>query len=191
LRCRTIFWSLPYLGVYCAYERESLAYCYSPTGNSTQNLHVNMCNSSVGLTDWYLTSSFKWDNTRLVSYCLPSQIMCCSFGTNWEGWTGRVSPCTVMSYSHSGLWLLVLFLVQDKEQEVKGAPYQNPSQVFFPNFFFTSRSAWPAGPKITLCFPCLSVYIFVRPHYHVRNNYVMYIVAMRPYCSRLRQGGFV
>jgi len=38
-----------------------------------------------------------------------------------------------------------------------------------------ARSARPAGPKITLRFPRLLVYIFVRPHY------VTYIVAMRPY----------
>jgi len=37
--------------------------------------------------------------------------------------------------------------------------------------------AWPAGPKITLRFPRL--YMCVRT-YHVRNNYVTYVVAMRP-----------
>jgi len=46
---------------------------------------------------------------------------------------------------------------------------------------FTSR-----GPKITLPFPrlyiCISVYLCVRTYY-VRDNYVMYIVAMRPYFS--------
>ena len=125
------------LHVLCMWKA-SLAYCYGPTRNSTPDAHVNMCNTGITLTDWYLTSTFKWDDTRLVSYCLPSQIVCCSFGTNWEGWTGRISPwysSTVMSYSHTGLWLFVLFLVQDKEQEVKVAPYQNPSQVFFHNFF--------------------------------------------------------
>jgi len=44
----------------------------------------------------------------------------------------------------------------------------------------------PAGPKITLRFPHLYIYMCVRT-YHVRNNYVTYIVAMRPYFSRLRQ----
>ena len=41
----------------------------------------------------------------------------------------------------------------------------------------------PAGPKITLCFPRLfeSIYICVSLPYHVRNNYITYIVAMRPY----------
>jgi len=49
--------------------------------------------------------------------------------------------------------------------------------------------ARPAGPKITLRFLCLLVYIYVYIYlcirtYHVRNNYVTYIVAMRPYfCS--------
>ena len=38
----------------------------------------------------------------------------------------------------------------------------------------------PAGPKITLRFPRLLVYMCVRT-YHVRNNYVTYTVAMRPY----------
>ena len=50
--------------------------------------------------------------------------------------------------------------------------------------------ARPAGPKITLPFPrlyiCISVYLCVRT-YHVRDNYVTYIVAMRPYFSRPRQ----
>ena len=46
-----------------------------------------------------------------------------------------------------------------------------------------ARSARPAGPKITLPFPRLYIYMCVRT-YHVRNNYVTYIVAMRPYLSR-------
>ena len=44
--------------------------------------------------------------------------------------------------------------------------------------------ARPAGPKITLHFPRLLVYIYIYlciRTYHVHNNYVMYIVAMRPY----------
>ena len=49
---------------------------------------------------------------------------------------------------------------------------------------FTRR---PRGPKITLPFPhlyiCISVYLCVRT-YHVRDNYVTYIVAMRPYFSQ-------
>ena len=48
-----------------------------------------------------------------------------------------------------------------------------------------------AGPKITFHFPCLLVPIYLHlciHTYHVHNtNYVMYIVAMRLYFSRLRQ----
>jgi len=40
----------------------------------------------------------------------------------------------------------------------------------------------PAGPKITLLFPHLYIYMCVHT-YHVRNNYVTYIVAIRPYFS--------
>ena len=44
----------------------------------------------------------------------------------------------------------------------------------------------PAGPKITLWFSrlyvCIYIYICMCVRtYHVRNNYVTYIVAMRPY----------
>jgi len=53
-----------------------------------------------------------------------------------------------------------------------------------------AQSARPAGPKITLQFSrlyiCISVYLCVRT-YHVRDNYVTYIAAMRPYFSRPRQ----
>ena len=48
-----------------------------------------------------------------------------------------------------------------------------------------TRSTQPAGPKITLRFPRLFViyYIYIYIYlcirtYHVRNSYVMYIVAM-------------
>jgi len=44
----------------------------------------------------------------------------------------------------------------------------------------------PAGPKITLRFPRMLVYMCVHT-YHVRNNYVTYIVAMRPCFSQLQQ----
>ena len=44
--------------------------------------------------------------------------------------------------------------------------------------------ARPAGPKITLRFPYICMCIRT---YHVRNNYVTYIVAMRSYFSRHRQ----
>ena len=48
--------------------------------------------------------------------------------------------------------------------------------------------ARPAGPKITLRFPRLYIYIYMCVHTcHVRNNYVTYIVAMQPYFSRLGQ----
>ena len=52
--------------------------------------------------------------------------------------------------------------------------------------------ARPAGPKITLLFPRLYIYIYICMcvrTYHVRNNYVTctYIVAMRPYFSQLWQ----
>jgi len=41
-----------------------------------------------------------------------------------------------------------------------------------------------AGPKITLRFACLFVYIHLCVRtYHVRNNYVTYIVAMQSYFS--------
>ena len=50
-----------------------------------------------------------------------------------------------------------------------------------------ARSTRPAGPKITLRFPRLYIYICMCVRtYHVRNNYVTYIVAMRPYFSRRR-----
>ena len=53
--------------------------------------------------------------------------------------------------------------------------------------FFYQPGARPAGPKITLLFPRLYVYMCICT-YHVRNNYVTYIVAMRPYyTSPLRQ----
>jgi len=46
----------------------------------------------------------------------------------------------------------------------------------------------PAGPKTTLPFPRLYIYIYMCIRtYHVCNNYVTYIVAMRPYFSRHRQ----
>ena len=44
--------------------------------------------------------------------------------------------------------------------------------------------ARPAGPKITLRFPRLYMHMCMHMcvhTYHVRNNYVTYIVAMRPY----------
>ena len=45
-----------------------------------------------------------------------------------------------------------------------------------------------AGPKITSRFARLFVYIYLCVcTYHVRNNYVTYIVAMRPWFSCLRQ----
>ena len=43
-----------------------------------------------------------------------------------------------------------------------------------------------AGPKITLRFPHMLVYMCVRT-YHMCNNYVTYIVAMRPNFSQLQQ----
>jgi len=46
---------------------------------------------------------------------------------------------------------------------------------------------WPAGPTITLLFPRLYICRSVRLHLYMLNNYVTYIVAMRPYFSRLRQ----
>jgi len=47
--------------------------------------------------------------------------------------------------------------------------------------------ARPADPKITLLFRvCIYLFLCVRT-YHVRNNYIMHIVAMRPYLSQLRQ----
>jgi len=60
-----------------------------------------------------------------------------------------------------------------------------PIHVFLP----AGRSQ-PAGPKITSRFPHLLVYIYIYlcvRTYHVHNNYVTYIVAMRPCLSRLRQ----
>ena len=45
----------------------------------------------------------------------------------------------------------------------------------------------PANPKITLQFPRLYTYTYMYIcTYHMRNNYVTYIAAMRPYFSRLR-----
>ena len=64
----------------------------------------------------------------------------------------------------------------------------NPVWIFLPAS--RAQSTWPAGPKITLRFPCLLVYIYIYlcvRTYHVRNNYITYIVAMWPYFSRLRQ----
>jgi len=76
---------------------------------------------------------------------------------------------------------------------------RSPSVAIEHNTFLPAgraRSARPAGPKITLLFPrlyiCVSVLhalcvdVDVRT-YHVRDNYVTYIVAMRPYFSRPRQ----
>ena len=55
------------------------------------------------------------------------------------------------------------------------------------SLLFTSQpQACPVGPKITLPFLHLYIYVCVCT-YHVRNNYVTYIVAMRPYLlNRLR-----
>ena len=65
---------------------------------------------------------------------------------------------------------------------------ESTAQVIF--FFFLPachvRSARPTGPKITLCFQRLLVYLCVCT-YHVHNKYVTYIVAMRPCSSRLQQ----
>ena len=48
-----------------------------------------------------------------------------------------------------------------------------------------AQSARPAGP---LDYFAVSASVYMCVHtYHVRNNYVTYIVAMRPYFSRLRQ----
>jgi len=55
---------------------------------------------------------------------------------------------------------------------------------------FTIFTSWPwakcvAGPKIVLCFPSLFICLFLVglcvPTYRMRNNYVMYIVAMQLY----------
>jgi len=65
-------------------------------------------------------------------------------------------------------------------------PYHNPKSVkIIPvNIYRQSnghaRSAQPAGHKITLRFPRLFVYFCIRS-YHVHNNYITYIVVMRPY----------
>ena len=64
--------------------------------------------------------------------------------------------------------------------------HKTPSWV---SLIFTSRlhaSCVATGPKITLRFLSLLVYMHVRT-YHVCNNYIMYIVAMRPCFSGLRQ----
>ena len=64
--------------------------------------------------------------------------------------------------------------------------HKTPSWV---SLIFTSRphaSCAATGPKITLRFLRLLVYMCVRT-YHVCNNYVTYIVAMRPCFSGLRQ----
>ena len=42
--------------------------------------------------------------------------------------------------------------------------------------------ARPAGPKITSHFPCLYLSLCIHI-YHVCNNYITYIVVMRPYLS--------
>ena len=49
------------------------------------------------------------------------------------------------------------------------------------NFFFTSRRARGRLVLRLLCHfrVCISAYLCIRT-YHVRNNYVTYIVAMRP-----------
>ena len=63
---------------------------------------------------------------------------------------------------------------------------QTPSWV---SLIFTSRphaSCAATGPKLTLRFLRLLVYMCVCT-YHVCNNYVTYIVAMRPCFSGLRQ----
>ena len=57
-------------------------------------------------------------------------------------------------------------------------------QYFCDAFYQPARFATRlAGPKITLLFPrlyiCISVYLCVRT-YHVRDNYITYVVAMRP-----------
>jgi len=79
------------------------------------------------------------------------------------------------------------------------ARYTSQSTQFFPRVpyntlvtlmtsVFTSGSAfaaWLAGPKIIII-QCFHVYIYISwciPTYHVRNNYITYIVAMRPYFS--------
>jgi len=56
----------------------------------------------------------------------------------------------------------------------------------FTHAYYVLITNRPAGPKITLPFPRLYIYIYIYIYmcvrtYHVRNNYVTYIVAMRPY----------
>ena len=66
----------------------------------------------------------------------------------------------------------------------------SPSLLELCHFLPAGRTlrARPAGPKITLRFLRLYIYICMCVHtYHVHNNYVTYIVAMQPYFSRLRQ----
>ena len=60
------------------------------------------------------------------------------------------------------------------------SPYINIHYPFLPAG--RALCARPAGPKITLRFLRLYIYICMCVRtYHVRNNYVTYIVAMRPY----------
>ena len=66
-------------------------------------------------------------------------------------------------------------------------PWHNAT--FSPHYFLPAGCALCTPPTGLLCFPhllvCWSVLCILT--YHVGNNYVMFIVAMRPYFSQLRQ----
>ena len=56
-----------------------------------------------------------------------------------------------------------------------------------------TQSVQPSGPKIALGFPCLyCIYLgLCVPTYHMHNNYVTYIVAMRVYFNQIWQFGWL
>ena len=115
-----------------------------------------------------------------------------------------LDPVQIVSFQHASClppYIVILFLVTLGETKIILIKDWTPLLSFNMRYHCTraramicsyyQRSARPAGPKITLLFPrlyiCISVYLCIRT-YHVRDNNVTYIVAMRPYFSRFLLG---
>ena len=96
---------------------------------------------------------------------------------NWPVWKWR--------RKHLGDFLVMLF---HTTKGLAGPAYNHTMcDCCFVQIFTSvpcTLRVWLAGPKVTLQFPRLLVYMCIHT-YHVRNNYITYIVAMQPYFSRL------